>query len=289
MILAVIASLAVVLSNSAEPSSHAKVVEVSAPAPAAADLHPDRYEQFPAYDVQDEKSLLQLTNRDRERAGRTPLRLDPALTSAARAHAALMAKRGELSHQFSDEPPLQERTSTVSLHLDKVGENVALDSDIAQAHDGLMHSPHHRENLLRAEYNVVGLGVARIGGQIYVVEDFGHSLPTYAVGQTEDIIASTIEKARGQGATQLQRRQAGVLHTAACDMATKDHLNPHAVSSAVSPRYALTFTSMQPESLPSNIGQVLGDRSVRSYAVGACYAHTPTYPNGAYFVTVAFF
>jgi hypothetical protein len=35
--------------------------------------------------------------------------------------------------------------------------------------------------------------------------------------------------------------------------------------------------------------KAVSDSNLRSYAVGACFAHTPTYPNGAYWVTVAFY
>jgi uncharacterized protein YkwD len=164
----------------------------------AADLHPDRYEQFPTYDTEAERQLLQLTNRERERVGALPLRLDESLTAAARAHAAAMASRRELSHQLTGEPPLDQRLAKSPLHLANAGENVAWDVDIEQAHVGLMNSPHHRENLLRADYNVVGLGVARIGDRLYVTEDFGHSLPVYSVEQAENIVAASLARARGQ-------------------------------------------------------------------------------------------
>jgi uncharacterized protein YkwD len=41
-----------------------------------------------------------------------------------------------------------------------------------------MHSPHHRENLLNADYNVAGFAVVRTGSMIYVTEDFAHGLPS---------------------------------------------------------------------------------------------------------------
>jgi uncharacterized protein YkwD len=283
MHLAALTLLALILGNGADPQPAAKVVEVS----AVADLHPDRYQQFPRFDAQGEQDLLRLTNRDRAKSGLRPLQLDSALTSAAREHAARMAARQELSHQFPDEPALQQRLS--ALHLDHEGENVALDEDVARAHDGLMHSPHHRENLLRADYNVVGFAVARVGERIYVVEDFGHSLPTYPAGQAEDIIAAAVDRARGSRNPQLQRADATRLHDAACAMASQDRLNPKAVSSQGRARYVLTYSNMQADSLPANMPKILADPSLQGFAVGACFAHTPTYPNGAYFVTLALY
>jgi len=283
MHLATLTLLALILGNGADPQPAANVVEVSA---AAADLHPDRYQQFTRFDAQGEQELLRLTNRHRAKAGLRPLQLNSALTTAAREHAARMAARQELSHQFADEPGLQQRLS--ELHLDHEGENVALDEDVDSAHDGLMHSSHHRENVLRADYNVVGFGVARVGARIYVVEDFGHSLPTYAAGQAEDIISAAVDRARGSG-RQLQRAAAPQLHDAACAMAGQDRLNPKGVSSQGRPRYVLTYSNMQADSLPSNMPKILADASLRGYAVGACYAHTRTYPNGVYFVALALY
>jgi len=59
----------------------------------------------------------------------------------------LLASKGELSHQFPGEPPLIERLSKASPHLNHAAENVAFDSDADQAHQGLMHSPPYRCNL----------------------------------------------------------------------------------------------------------------------------------------------
>jgi hypothetical protein len=284
MILAIIASW-LLLAPGAKPAKPA-VVEVA----AAGDLHPDRYEQFPVYDVRDERELLKLTNQDRKRNDLAPLRLDEGLTAAARAHAAQMAKRGELSHQLSGESPLQERLAVTSLHLDQAGENVSLSTTIERAHDGLMHSPHHRDNILSEQFNVVGLGVARVGDRLYVVEDFGHSLPTVPGQQAEDLVAASVLRTRGQhSASELKRLPAANLHSTACAMAAADKLDAHAARNLGNVRYVLTYTNMQPDVLPSNVAQVLGDKNVRSFAVGACYANTRTYPTGAYFVTLAFY
>src|SRR5215813_10665516 len=58
----------------------------------------------PSYDKVAEKQLLEKANRDRERAGLPPLKMDEGLTRAARTHAAQMAAEEQLSHQFLGEP-----------------------------------------------------------------------------------------------------------------------------------------------------------------------------------------
>ena len=257
---------------------------------SAADVHSVSAERFRNYDPRAEQRLLQLTNLERSRVGAPALQLDPGLSAAAREHAAVMAAKGELSHQFAGEAPLQDRLAVSSLHLDKAGENVALDVDIDQAHDGLMHSPHHRENLLRPDYNVVGLAVARVGDRVYVVEDFGHEVPTYGAEKAEDLVSAAILQTRGsaQGA-RVKRLEPGSLRNAACTMATQDKLDPHAVSGLGPLRYVLTYTSMEPDRLAPAAVKAISDTNLRSYAVGACFAQTRTYPNGAYWVTVAFY
>ena len=139
-------------------------------------------------------------------------------------------------------------------------------------------------NLLRADYNIVGFGIARLGDAIYVVEDFGESVPTISSAQAEDAVATAIERQR-----QLKRLQLQTLRRAACSMASEDQINPKQVSGLGPMRYVLTYTNLQPESLPNDAERALADRKLRSFAVGTCYAQTSSYPNGAYFVAVAFY
>ncbi len=282
MLLAFLASMALLLPPGAQPAESASAAAASAA--ASADIPPQRFKPSPKFDFQGEQQLLALTNRERQRVGAVALRIDPNLTAAARAHALAMAQRRELSHRLAGEPALDQRVASHSLHLIRAGENVALDVDVAQAHDGLMHSPHHRENLLRPDYNIVGFGIARAGDEIYVVEDFGESVPTVSSAQAEDAVAKAIERQR-----QLKRLQLRTLRRAACSMASQDQINPKQVSALGPMRYVLTYTNLQPESLPGDAERALADRKLRSYAVGSCYAHTPTYPNGAYFVAVTFY
>ncbi len=257
---------------------------------ARADVRSASYQQFTKYDAEAERRLLQLANQERARVGAVALKPDPEMTLAARQHAAAMAAKGELSHQFAGEAPLQDRLANSSLHLDKAGENVALDVDIDQAHDGLMHSPHHRENLLRGDYNVAGFAVARVGDRLYVVEDFGHQMPTFELEKAEDMVSAAILQTRGSASHgRFKRLEVTSLRNAACAMATRDKLDPKAIRGLGPLRYALTYTSMQPGQLAPTAKQAIADPDLQSYAVGTCFAHTPTYPNGAYWVTVALY
>ncbi|MBP1633163.1 MAG: rane protein, partial [Acidobacteria bacterium] len=52
-----------------------------------------------------------------------------------------------------------DRLEAAGLTYSLAGENLALAATITQAHDGLMGSPGHRENILRPEFRRVGVAV----------------------------------------------------------------------------------------------------------------------------------
>jgi uncharacterized protein YkwD len=262
--------------------------------PAAADTAPNSSWQqvspydSPNYDSQAEHELLDKANADRARAGLPLLKMDEGLVRAARAHAATMAAQKHISHQFSGEPSPSDRISTLSsLHLQRTGENVAVAPNVEDAHDALMASPPHRDNLLSPKFNVAGFGVFRQGRVIYVTQDFGLGIATYSVRQAEELVSASVEKLRAHARMpQLKRVDDSDMQSSACAMAKADSL------SAVSPApgtYTLRYTSMQPESLPSEISKVISHRGLHAYSAGTCYARTNRYPSGAYWVVLEFY
>jgi uncharacterized protein YkwD len=241
-----------------------------------------------AYDLQAERQLLEMANTERANAGLAPLKMDAGLVRAARAHAAEMASRNQLSHQFSGEPALPQRLAASSpLHLERAGENVAMASNPDQAHQALMSSPPHRDNLLSPNFNVAGFGVFVSGHMLYVAQDFGSSLPSYSVRQAQELVSATLEQLRAQAKMpRLQRVDSGSAQSSACAMAQGDSL------SAADPppgAYMLRYTSMTPEALPSGIAKVIAARGLHTYSAGTCYARTQKYPSGAYWVVLVFY
>ena len=242
----------------------------------------------PNFDLQAERDLLDKANADRARAGLAPLKMDEGLVRAARAHAATMGAKKHISHQFSGEPSPSDRITAVSnLHLERMGENVAVAPNVEDAHDALMASPPHRDNLLSPKFNVAGFGVFRQGHVLYVAQDFGLSMATYSVQQAQELVSASVEKLRAQAKMpQLKRVTDGDVQLNACAMAKADSL------SAASPppgAYVLRYTSMQPESLPAEISKVIAHRGLHTYSAGTCYARTKRYPSGAYWVVLEFY
>ena len=240
------------------------------------------------YDVQAERQLLDMANAERTRAGLAPLKIDDGLVRAARAHAAEMAAENRISHQFSGEPSLPQRLAASSpLHLERTGENVAMAGNPDQAHQALMASPPHRDNLLSPNFNVAGFGVFRSGHMIYVAQDFASSLPSYSVQQAQDLVDASVEQLRAQAKMpRLQRVDSGSIQSSACAMAQADSLSTAAPPPGA---YMLRYTSMAPEALPSDISKVIAARGLHTYSAGTCYAKTQKYPSGAYWVVLVFY
>jgi uncharacterized protein YkwD len=241
------------------------------------------------YESQDEQQLLALANEARKQAGAPPLTLNSGLSQAARIHAQAMLEAQQLSHQFAGELTLPQRlAATTALQLDQEGENVALDYDAEHGHEHLMLSPPHRANLLNPAFNVVGLGVVRSGDRLYIVQDFGHALPTYSADEVKNRIAGAVNQVRGRaGLSDLSRRDLLNADEAACSMAQADKLGTTAVRKLAEQATVLTYTSLHPETLPDGSVHAISSRNLRSFSVGACYSRTETYPTGVYWIVVS--
>lgn len=254
--------------------------------PAAAAV-PD----IPFHDAESstEERLLELANQSRRQAGAPPLMLDPGLSQAALIHAQAMLDARQLSHQFTGEPSLPQRLADrTTLQLDQEGENVALDYDADHGHEHLMHSPPHRANLLNPAYNIVGMGVVRSGDRLFIVQDFGHALPNYSLAEVKDQVAAAVNATRHRGRQRdLPRQDLQTVDAAACSMAQADKLGTLPVHSLAQHFTVLTYTSLHPETLPSEAAHALASHNLRSFSVGACYGRTDTYPTGVYWVLLS--
>jgi uncharacterized protein YkwD len=276
--------LAIVLANAAP-------AKMPAPQPMHAHLMLAAWEAPPAYDAHAEKELLDMANRARVQAGLAPFGVDDGLTHAAREHATAMAQRQELSHQFSGEPELSQRlAASCSLYLVEAAENVASAESADRAHDGLMHSVHHRENLLHPSYNVVGIGVVRREDTLYVVQDFGDSEVKSSAKEFEAAIAQSTARLRAQAKLpDLPQREALAARQEACAMSTADSLKVPQSSAGLQGKHVIRYTTLQPGTLPAAVVQAAADDTLKSYAAGSCFARSKSYPNGVYWVVLVFY
>jgi uncharacterized protein YkwD len=89
-----------------------------------------------------------------------PLKSDPRLQAAAQAHANDMATRGYFSHTSLDGRSPAQRVRAAGYPSSYIGENIAWGyRDWNAAITGWMNSAGHRANLLRREYQDIGLGL----------------------------------------------------------------------------------------------------------------------------------
>lgn len=235
-----------------------------------------------------ENELLQLVNKSRELAGIPPLRMDESLQAAALAHGERMIAAQKLDHQFAGELSLLERVAEVSpLRLDRAGENLANATCAPDAHEVLMHSPPHRANLLDRNFNVVGIVAIRKTGRLYVVQDFGHEMPSYSGQESARLVGQSVDELRQQvGLPDLIQFKPPHLDDAACSLASEDRPNAHLLAAAYTNRKIITYTQSRPEVLPQGAARLLRDPGVGHFAVGACYARNATYPTGTYWIAI---
>jgi hypothetical protein len=138
------------------------------------------------------EQLLALANQSRAQAGAGPLQWDAALAEAAMRHCRRMASEGELSHRYGGEPALSDRAAAAGAHFSLVEENIAVGSYATQIHEGWMHSPGHRANMLNPQVNRVGIAVIAAQGVLFAVQDFSEAVPVLAATQVEGRVADLI-------------------------------------------------------------------------------------------------
>ncbi|CAL9675821.1 hypothetical protein SUDANB1_07838 [Streptomyces sp. enrichment culture] len=106
-------------------------------------------------------AVVDLTNRERGRAGLPPLAGDPLLTTAAQAHSADMVARAFYAHTAPDGSQPWDRAAAAGSTRRTIGENIACGQrSPADVVEGWMNSPGHRANILKPGFTHIGIGFA---------------------------------------------------------------------------------------------------------------------------------
>jgi uncharacterized protein YkwD len=120
-----------------------------------------------------EKQILEMVNQERTRRGLRPLAWDSKLSRAGRDHSLDMARRNYFSHYSPEGSTVMDRVMSRGGDFQTMGENLALDFSARGAHDSLMRSRGHRDNILGRSYKRCGIGVAiSPRGEILVTQVF---------------------------------------------------------------------------------------------------------------------
>lgn len=110
-------------------------------------------------DATTEEAMLRLINRERTSRGLKPLVMNQTAREVARLHSRDMFARGYFAHINPDGDDPFDRMDAGGVSYLTAGENLAYAPTLELAHNGLMNSPGHRENILRPEFGAVGIGV----------------------------------------------------------------------------------------------------------------------------------
>ncbi|MDI6829703.1 MAG: DUF5719 family protein [Actinomycetota bacterium] len=120
-----------------------------------------------------EARMLELVNQARNTAGLPSLYAERQLTDFARAYSAEMIQYGFFGHVSPASGNLQQRIAARGITgWTLAGENIAKAPSVEVAFEALMNSPGHRENILRAEFNCIGVGVVAEGNTLYITQEF---------------------------------------------------------------------------------------------------------------------
>jgi hypothetical protein len=207
------------------------------------------------------EQLLALANQARTENGAGRLRWDPALTAAALKHCRRMAAEGPISHRYEGEADLAARTGQAGAHFSVIEENVAVGPSAARIHEGWMHSPGHRSNLLSPDVDRVGIAVVASRGVLYAVADYSRSVESMGVHEAEARVAGMI-------------KQSGVAIMSDASVAREACAMNTGVPRSATPQpgFIMRWQDSQLEHLPSALTSRLSTGHYHRAAVGSCQA-----------------
>ncbi len=147
-----------------------------------------------------ETMFLNLINQERVAAGLVPLMPHGTIQFAARAHGREMFARGYLTHISRDGRTPRDRILGLGVHVRLIGENLAYASDAKAAHEALMASEPHRQNIFLPAFRLIGVAVVDGGADgVIVVEDFSDEGATYHLPKWWEAPAATIKGRSNRG------------------------------------------------------------------------------------------
>ena len=106
-----------------------------------------------------EQEMFNLVNKERTSRGIAALKVDATLVKTARLKSQDMVNNNYFAHQSPTYGSPFDLMKKYGVTYRTAGENLAANNSVAAAHTALMNSPGHRENILNASYNYIGIGI----------------------------------------------------------------------------------------------------------------------------------
>jgi uncharacterized protein YkwD len=208
------------------------------------------------------KQLFIMGNQARAAQGVRPLEWDAALAQAALAHCERMAATGSISHQYAGEADVDVRAGQAGARFSLIEENVAVGGSAGVVHQAWMNSPHHRENLLSAQVDRVGLAVVSRGGMVYAVADFSKGVVARSTEQVETAVGDLVR------ATGMLVHDNATAARLACAM---DHGMPSMIDDE-RPEFIMRWQDTELNRLPQQLMARMATGRYKDAAIGSCPA-----------------
>ena len=106
-----------------------------------------------------EEKMINLVNEEREKEGLSKLELDKNLRKIARLKSKDISEKDYFSHTSPTYGTPFEMMEEFDISFKMAAENLAGHRSVNLAHEGLMDSKGHRENILRPELTYIGVGI----------------------------------------------------------------------------------------------------------------------------------
>lgn len=127
---------------------------------------------------EDEELMLDMLNKERLKEGLNPLKIDFKLVQVARAKSQNMIDQDYFSHFSPNYGSPFDMMQRLNIDYYLAGENIAGAPNVEWAHNELMKSQSHRDNILHPDYTHVGIGIIDGGpyGKMFAQEfaDLGY-------------------------------------------------------------------------------------------------------------------
>ena len=206
-----------------------------------------------------EKLLFDSVNRERTARELPLLKWDDGLALAARKHAELMAEQNLLLHRLPGEADLAARALDAGARFSHITENIGKAVYASAFHNGWMHSPGHRANILDAAADSIGISVVEGDEQLFAVEDFSRAVELLSFEEQEKRVGELLV-ARG-----LHLVQIGNDAPKSCEL-DRDYAGNS------KPRYIAHYETPNLSQLPESLAKELRSGRYKTAAVGACAA-----------------
>ncbi len=123
----------------------------------------------------DQQQMLDLINQERSKVGVAPLKIDAQLQKMAQVKSDEMVAKSYFSHTSPTYGSPFDMMKAFGINYSTAGENIAGNSSVEGAHEALMNSPGHKENILKSSFNYIGIGITASStyGKMFAQEFIG--------------------------------------------------------------------------------------------------------------------